>query len=64
MLNRRIFFKPDSLDLSLLIQNKGKGSLDVNIVAPDFVSLEQNTVQLKAKENKEVRLLFPCYCCL
>lgn len=46
----------DLLDLSLLIQNKGKGPLDVNITAPDFVSLEQSRVHLKAKENAEVKV--------
>ncbi|ONK79143.1 uncharacterized protein A4U43_C01F3370 [Asparagus officinalis] len=46
----------DSLDLSLMIQNKGKESLDIIIVAPDFVNLEQSTVQLKAKEDKEVKV--------
>ncbi|XP_008776203.2 uncharacterized protein LOC103696379 [Phoenix dactylifera] len=46
----------DSLALSLLIQNKGTGSLDVNIVAPSFVNLEQAKVQLQAKENKEVKV--------
>lgn len=46
----------DSLDLSLLVQNKGKGSLDIDILAPDLVVLEQNKVQLKAKENKEVKI--------
>lgn len=46
----------DSLDLSLLIQNKGTSSLDVNIVAPSFVNPEQATVQLQSKENKQVKV--------
>lgn len=46
----------DLLDLSLLIQNKGKAPLHVKIIAPDFVGLEQNAVQLKAKDNAEVKV--------
>nr|CAD1834153.1 unnamed protein product [Ananas comosus var. bracteatus] len=46
----------DSLDLSLLIENRGTGSLDVHIVAPDFVTLEQAIVQLQAKEKKKINV--------
>ncbi|XP_010913745.1 uncharacterized protein [Elaeis guineensis] len=46
----------DSLALSLLIQNKGTGSLDVNIVAPSFVNLDPDKVLLPANENKEVKV--------
>jgi len=44
----------ESPDLSLLIQNKGKGSLSVTISAPDFVHLEKTKIQLKEKEDKKV----------
>ncbi|XP_042505997.1 uncharacterized protein LOC122082469 [Macadamia integrifolia] len=46
----------DSPDLSLLIQNKGKGLLIVNISAPDFVQLEETTVQLEGKQNSKVKV--------
>ncbi|KAJ6933742.1 hypothetical protein NC651_008979 [Populus alba x Populus x berolinensis] len=46
----------ESPDLSLLIQNKGKGSLSVTISAPDFVHLEKTKIQLKAKEDKKVKV--------
>ena len=44
----------DSPQLSLLIQNKGKGPLTVKISAPDFVHLEKSEVQLQEKEDKKV----------
>lgn len=44
----------ESPDLSLLIQNKGSGSLNVNITAPDSVRLEQTMVQLQEKEDRKV----------
>lgn len=46
----------DTQDLSLVIQNKGKGSLDVKIIAPSFVNLEQTNMQIRAKEDKEVKV--------
>lgn len=46
----------DLLALSLLIQNKGTESLDVNIVAPDFVNLEHAKVQLQPNGNSEVKV--------
>ncbi|XP_020584705.1 uncharacterized protein LOC110027557 [Phalaenopsis equestris] len=46
----------DTQALSLVIQNKGKGSLDVKIIAPSVVSLEQTNMQIKAKEDKEVKV--------
>lgn len=44
----------ESPDLSLLIQNKGKGSLSVSISAPDFVQLEKTKIELKEKEDRKV----------
>ncbi|KAJ0971715.1 hypothetical protein J5N97_019674 [Dioscorea zingiberensis] len=44
----------DSLSLSLLIQNKGTQSLTLNLIAPDSVKLEQPTVEIPAKQDKEV----------
>uniref|UniRef100_A0A1D1XSG9 Putative 58. protein in lys 3'region n=1 Tax=Anthurium amnicola TaxID=1678845 RepID=A0A1D1XSG9_9ARAE len=46
----------DAPTLSLLIQNKGTGSLTVNILAPDYVSLEDNVVLLQAEEDKKVKI--------
>lgn len=46
----------ESPDLSLLIQNKGKGSLSVTISAPDFVQLEKTKIQLKEKEDRKVKV--------
>lgn len=46
----------DAQALSLVIQNKGKGSLDIKIIAPSFVNLEQSKMQIKAKEDKEVKV--------
>ncbi|KAK9275281.1 hypothetical protein L1049_022543 [Liquidambar formosana] len=44
----------ESPDLSLLIQNKGKGPLTVTISAPDHVHIEETKIQLKEKDNKEL----------
>ncbi|KAF3340058.1 hypothetical protein FCM35_KLT15829 [Carex littledalei] len=46
----------DSLALSLLIENNSTDSLEIKIVAPTFVNLEQSQVQLKAKEHKKVKV--------
>uniref|UniRef100_A0A5B6ZQL4 DUF7356 domain-containing protein n=1 Tax=Davidia involucrata TaxID=16924 RepID=A0A5B6ZQL4_DAVIN len=46
----------DSPDLSLLIQNKGKGPLSVTISAPGFVWLEKKKIQLQEKEDKKVKV--------
>ncbi|XP_057968091.1 uncharacterized protein LOC131157751 isoform X2 [Malania oleifera] len=46
----------ESPDLSLLIQNKGKGPLSVAISAPDFVHLEKTSIQLQEKEDKKVKV--------
>ncbi|XP_034895117.1 uncharacterized protein [Populus alba] len=46
----------ESPDLSLLIQNKGKGPLSVTISAPDFVQLEKTKIQLKEKEDRKVKV--------
>lgn len=48
------FDLPESPDLSLLVQNKGKGPLNVNISAPDFVWLEKTQIQLQEKEDVKV----------
>ncbi|KAF6140872.1 hypothetical protein GIB67_042285 [Kingdonia uniflora] len=48
--------KEDSPDLSLLIKNTGANPLTVDISAPDFVSLEKTTVQLKPKEPNTVKV--------
>ncbi|MQL95095.1 hypothetical protein Taro_027762 [Colocasia esculenta] len=49
----------DSPTLSLLIQNKGTTSLTVNILAPDYVTLEQNAVLLNADEDKKAGRIGP-----
>lgn len=41
-------------DLSLLIQNKGSGSLSVAIAAPSFVKLEKTKIELQKKDEKKV----------
>ncbi|KAE9451980.1 hypothetical protein C3L33_16132, partial [Rhododendron williamsianum] len=46
----------DSPDLSLLIQNKGNGPLNVTISAPIFVQLEKTNVQLQQKEDIKVKV--------
>ncbi|KAL9369467.1 hypothetical protein Peur_040666 [Populus x canadensis] len=46
----------ESPDLSLLIQNKGKGPLNVTISAPDFVHLEKTKIQLQEKDDKKVKV--------
>ncbi|KAG2680890.1 hypothetical protein I3760_11G119200 [Carya illinoinensis] len=46
----------DSPDLLLLIQNKGKGLLDVTISAPDFVLLAERKVQVQEREYEKVKL--------
>ncbi|KAM7525865.1 hypothetical protein LguiA_015767 [Lonicera macranthoides] len=46
----------ESPDLSLLVQNKGKGPLNVNISAPDFVWLEKTQIQLQEKEDVKVKV--------
>ncbi|KAJ6705433.1 DENTIN SIALOPHOSPHOPROTEIN-LIKE ISOFORM X1 [Salix purpurea] len=43
----------ESPDLSLFIQNKGKGPLRVTISAPDFVQLGETNIQLKEKEDQK-----------
>ncbi|XP_047337397.1 uncharacterized protein LOC124941163 [Impatiens glandulifera] len=46
----------ESSDLSLLIQNKGKGGLEINISAPNSVRLEKKQVNLQEKENIKVKV--------
>lgn len=46
----------DSPDLSLLIQNEGKGLVRIAISAPDSVQLEKKEIQIPAKEYSEVRV--------
>lgn len=58
-----LFSLPDSLYLSLLIENRGTKALDVKIVAPDFVNLERTSVKLQAKRNEEVCILSSCVLC-
>ncbi|KVH95345.1 uncharacterized protein LOC112527631 [Cynara cardunculus var. scolymus] len=44
----------DSTEVSLLIQNKGKGLLDVDINAPDFVRLEKTKIQIQENDDQKV----------
>lgn len=44
----------DSTEVSLLIQNKGKGLLDVDINAPDFVQLEKANIQIHENDDQKV----------
>ncbi|XWS50078.1 hypothetical protein CRYUN_Cryun12cG0057400 [Craigia yunnanensis] len=46
----------ESPDLSLLIQNKGKGPLTLKISAPAFVQLEETDVELQEKQDKKVKV--------
>ncbi|KAL3844485.1 hypothetical protein ACJIZ3_001888 [Penstemon smallii] len=46
----------ESPDLSLLIQNKGKGPVTVTISAPNLVQLEKSRIELKGKEDTEVKV--------
>ncbi|XP_020526678.1 uncharacterized protein LOC18440343 isoform X2 [Amborella trichopoda] len=46
----------ESPELSLLIQNIGNETLTINIMAPNFVRLEQNIVQLKKQDDREVKV--------
>ncbi|CAN4127208.1 unnamed protein product [Withania somnifera] len=43
-------------DLSLLVQNKGKDTAMISIMAPKFVKLEQNKIELQGKENKKMKV--------
>lgn len=47
----------ESPDLSLLVQNKGKGPLTVKISASDYVHLETTKILLLEKEYKKVLAL-------
>ena len=49
-----LFLEPDSLSLSLLMDNKGTDPLDVSITAPDYVSLAEDTVHVEANDHHEV----------
>lgn len=44
----------ESTEVSLLIQNKGKGLLDVDIVAPDFVRLDKTKIQIQENDDQKV----------
>ncbi|XP_076957504.1 uncharacterized protein LOC143633004 [Bidens hawaiensis] len=44
----------ESTLVSLLIQNKGKGPLDVDISAPDFVRLDKAKVQIRENDDEKV----------
>lgn len=46
----------ESPDLSLLVQNKGKDTAMISIMAPKFVKLEQNKIELQGKENKKMKV--------
>ncbi|TYG76333.1 hypothetical protein ES288_D03G107100v1 [Gossypium darwinii] len=46
----------ESPDLSLLIQNKGKGALAIKISAPAFVRLEKTDVQIQEKQDRKVKV--------
>lgn len=51
-----VSFNFSDQDLSLLIQNKGSGSLSVAIAAPSFVKLEKTKIELQKKDEKKVHL--------
>ncbi|KAK9076650.1 hypothetical protein SSX86_004984 [Deinandra increscens subsp. villosa] len=44
----------ESTEVSLLIQNKGKGLLDVDISAPDFVRLGKTKIQIQENDDEKV----------
>ncbi|KAJ0779023.1 hypothetical protein HanPI659440_Chr06g0221971 [Helianthus annuus] len=44
----------ESTEVSLIIQNKGKGPLDVNISAPDFVHLDKPKVTIQENDDQKV----------
>ncbi|PWA95043.1 hypothetical protein CTI12_AA053720 [Artemisia annua] len=44
----------DVTEVSLLIQNKGKGLLDVDISAPDFIQLDKTKVQIQGNDDQKV----------
>ncbi|GJX70286.1 hypothetical protein Tco_0307457 [Tanacetum coccineum] len=44
----------DVTEVSLLIQNKGKGLLDVDISAPDFIRLDKTKVQIQENDDQKV----------
>ncbi|KAL8253819.1 hypothetical protein R6Q59_032040 [Mikania micrantha] len=44
----------ESTEVSLLIQNKGKGLLDVDISAPDFVRLDKTKFQIQENDDQKV----------
>lgn len=46
----------ESPDLALLIQNKGKGPLDVKIIAPNFVLLEKQQIHLVENKHERVKV--------
>ncbi|KAK1381676.1 High mobility group nucleosome-binding domain-containing protein [Heracleum sosnowskyi] len=46
----------ESPELALLIQNKGKGPLDVKIIAPNFVSLEKQQIHLVENKHERVKV--------
>uniref|UniRef100_A0A7N0RDA0 DUF7356 domain-containing protein n=1 Tax=Kalanchoe fedtschenkoi TaxID=63787 RepID=A0A7N0RDA0_KALFE len=48
----------DAPGLSLLIQNKGKGTMVVKISVPKFVEVEKTSVEVKEKENQKVKVSF------
>lgn len=49
-----ILLEPDSLALSLLMDNKGMDPLDVSITAPNYVTLVEDTVHVESNGHNEV----------
>ncbi|KAF0927011.1 hypothetical protein E2562_029237 [Oryza meyeriana var. granulata] len=46
----------DSLALSLLMDNKGMGPLDVGITTPEFITSAEDTVHVKANDHNETQV--------
>ncbi|OIT29540.1 PREDICTED: uncharacterized protein LOC109211225 [Nicotiana attenuata] len=46
----------ESPDLSLLVQNNGKGTVNILIKAPEFVQLEKEKIELQGKENQRMKV--------
>lgn len=49
-------YLPDVTEVSLLIQNKGKGVLDVDISTPDFIRLDKTKVQIQENDDQKVNV--------
>ncbi|XP_009785024.1 uncharacterized protein LOC107758950 [Nicotiana tabacum] len=46
----------ESPDLSLLVQNNGKRTVNILIEAPEFVQLEKKKIELQGKENQRMKV--------